>query len=110
MVVAPILKALRAEAGRLAAAGTVRLSLCSRKAKKHVTISARMDRAILDELRVKAAIAVLSGANRIELSETLDGQEFHGRTIHVDPEQYADVSIEAPQIRPIPTPSFGSSA
>lgn len=110
MVVGTILKALRVEAARLAAVGTDRLRLCARKAKKDVWISPRFERALLDELRVKAAIAVLRGASTIELSETLDGQEFHNLVLHVEPEQYADVRTQKPLEHVPPATRFGSFA
>jgi len=114
-----ILKALRALAARLAATGTDRLGLAMRKVharekvkEKAVTISSRFEEALKDELRVKAAIAVLRGASQVEISESLHGQAVAslGLVLYVDPEQFEDIRVGAPPVHEIPAVPFGKFA
>lgn len=93
-----ILRALRAEIDRLAEAGSKRLATAKRvallgrrgKAGPAVTISRRLDEALLEEHRARAAYAVLAGAEVPEIPPTFDGSTVMGMAISVDPEQYED--------------------
>lgn len=107
MNIGPALKALRAEATRLAAAGSRRLQEARRTLGDTIVISASFDEALIEELRVKAAIAVLTGGQTFEIPRSLHGHKRMGATVVVDPEQHRDMSDGTVTQIQIPEPIFG---
>ena len=85
-------KAVRAEVERLAVRGSSWLVEVARSKGmgKRVTISASIEYALLEELRARAALALLEGRDPDIPPASLDGKTCKGVVLTVDPEQFAD--------------------
>lgn len=89
-------KVLRAYVDRLCGRGSDRLVSLAREIKarkgegKGLTISSKLEAALLEELRARAALALVEG-RLVELPpESLHGVTCKGVRIQVDPEQFQD--------------------